>query len=74
VDLEDEYGTGQLGFVLRRGARSFRICMVQSERQAWVELHRPAAADEIPVEPEDPAALEDLVVELLGAQSTGGRS
>jgi hypothetical protein len=73
VDLEDEYGTGQLGFVLRRGARSVRICMVQSGRQAWVELQRPAAVDEVPVEPEDPAALEDLVVELLAGQSTGGR-
>ncbi len=73
VDLEDEYGTGQLGFVLRRGARSVRICMVQSGRQAWVELHRPAAVDEVPVEPEDPAALEDLIVELLTTQSTGGR-
>lgn len=73
VDLEDEYGTGQLGFVLRRGGRSVRICMVQSGRQAWVELQRPAAVDEVPVEPEDPAALEDLVVDLLAARSTGGR-
>jgi hypothetical protein len=73
VGLEDEYGTGQLGFVLRRGARSVRICMLQSGRQAWVELQRPAAVDEAPVEPEDPAALEDLVVELLAARATGGR-
>ena len=43
--------------------------MVQSGRQAWVELQRPAAVGEVPVEPEDPAALEDLVVELLAAQS-----
>jgi hypothetical protein len=48
--------------------------MVQSGRQAWVEMQRPAAVDEVPVEPEDPAALEDLVVELLAAQPTGGRS
>jgi hypothetical protein len=73
VDLEDEYGTGQLGFVLRRGARSVRFCMVQSGRQAWVEMQRPAAVDEVPVEPEDPAALEDLVVEMLAPQPTGGR-
>ena len=46
VDLDDEYGTGQLGFVLRRGGRSVRICMGQTGRQAWVELQRPSVADE----------------------------
>ena len=66
MDLEDEYGTGQLGFVLRRGARSVRICMGQSRapgvggaaaaRPRWTSM---------PVEPEDPDVLEDLVVELL---------
>ena len=66
VDLEDEFGTGQLGFVLRRGSRSVRICMGQTGREAWVELQRPStAADEHPVEPEDQDVLEDLVVELL---------
>ena len=65
VDLDDEYGTGQLGFVLRRGGRSVRICMGQTGRQAWVELQRPSAVDEAPVEPEDQDVLEDLVVELL---------
>lgn len=72
VGLEDEYGTGRLGFVLRRGDRSVRICMVQSGRQGWVELQRPAAAGGVPVEPEDLAALEDLVVDLLAAHSSGG--
>jgi hypothetical protein len=65
VDLEDEFGTGQLGFVLRRGDRSVRICMGQTGREAWVELQRPSATDEYPVEPEDQDVLEDLVVELL---------
>jgi hypothetical protein len=65
VDLEDEYGTGQLGFVLRRGNRSVRICMGQAGRLGWVELQRPSVADEQPVEPEDQEVLEDLVVELL---------
>jgi hypothetical protein len=65
VDLEDEFGTGQLGFVLRRGDRSVRICMGQTGREAWVELQRPSVADEYPVEPEDQDVLEDLVVELL---------
>ena len=65
VDLEDEFGTGQLGFVLRRGNRSVRICMGQAGREGWVELQRPSVADERPVEPEDQDVLEDLVVELL---------
>ncbi|GEL18837.1 hypothetical protein [Pseudonocardia asaccharolytica] len=65
VDLLDEYGTGELGFVLRRGDRSARIRLGQAGRQAWVELQRPYVADARPVEPEDPAVLEDLVVELL---------
>jgi hypothetical protein len=65
VDLQDEYGTGELGFVVRRGARSVRISLGRTGRQAWVELQRPHVADARPVEPEDPAVLEDLVVELL---------
>jgi hypothetical protein len=65
VDLEDEYGTGQLGFALRRGDRSVRICLGQVGREGWVELRRPSVADEAPVEPEDPVVLEDLVIELL---------
>jgi hypothetical protein len=65
VDLQDECGTGQLGFVLRRGPHSVRICMGQTGRQGWVELQRPSAADDVPVEPEDQDVLEDLVVALL---------
>jgi hypothetical protein len=67
VDLEDEYGTGQLGFVLRRGDHSVRICMGQTGREAWVELQRPSLMDGSPVAPEDQDVLEDLVVELLAA-------
>ena len=48
VDLEDEFGTGELGFVLRRGDRSVRICMGQAGREGWVELQRPSVADERP--------------------------
>lgn len=69
VDLQDEYGTGQLGFVLRSGERSVRIVLGQTGRQAWVELQRPHVSDTGPVEPEDPGVLEDLVVELLTAGS-----
>jgi hypothetical protein len=65
VDLQDEYGTGELGFVLRRGARSVRISLGRTGRQAWVELQRLYMTDARPVEPEEPAVLEDLVVELL---------
>lgn len=65
VDLEDEYGTGVLAFLLRRGARSARISLGRAQRQAWVELERPYASGVQPLEPEDPAVLEDLVVELL---------
>lgn len=65
VELEDEFGTGQLGFVLRRGDRSVRICMGQAGRQGWVELQWPSVASEGPVEPEGQDVLEDLVVELL---------
>ena len=65
VDLQDEYGTGELGFVLRRGARSVRISLGRTGRQARVELQRRYVADARPVKPEEPAVLEDLVVELL---------
>ena len=72
VDLEDEYGTGELGFVLRHGGRSARICMGQTGRQAWVELQRPYVDEARPVEPEDPQVLEDLVVELLAGSAPSG--
>jgi hypothetical protein len=65
VDLQDEYGTGVLAFVLRRGARSARIFLSQAGRRAWVELERPYAEGGQPVEPEEPGVLEDLVVELI---------
>lgn len=71
VDLDDECGTGQLGFVLRRGARSVRICMGQSGRHGWVELQGLDVAADVPVEPEDQDVLEDLVVQLLAG--TPGR-
>ncbi len=65
VDLDDEVGTGELAFVLRRGELSTRISMSQTGRQARVELHRSYAPVTRPVEPEDPQVLEDLVIELL---------
>lgn len=74
VDLQDEYGTGQLGFILQRGHRSVRICMSQTGREGWVELQRSAAADDLPVEPEDQDVLEDLVVALLADPELAGAS
>jgi hypothetical protein len=77
LDLEDEYGTGHLSFVLRHGDRSARISLGQTGRQGWVELQRPYAGDVRAVEPQDPDVLEDLVVELLTdglpAAATGGK-
>ena len=65
VDLHDEYGTGEMGFVLRRGARSVRISLGRTGRQAWVELQRLYMTEASPVEPDEPSVLEDLVIELL---------
>jgi len=65
VDLHDEYGTGEMGFVLRRGARSVRISLGRTGRQAWVELQRLYMTEARPVEPDGPSVLEDLVIELL---------
>jgi hypothetical protein len=67
IDLDDEVGTGQLAFRLRRSERSVRISMGQTGRQAWVELHRSYARGSAPVEPVDPDVLEDLVIELIAA-------
>lgn len=66
VDLDDEFGTGELAFVLRYGRQSVRVSMGQRERQAWVELRqsgqpRPAG----PVEPVDLSVLEDLIIDML---------
>jgi len=68
LGLEDEYGTGHLSFILRRGGRAARISLGQTGRQAWVEIHRPYAGDLRAVQPEDPGVLEDLVVELLSEE------
>ena len=65
VDLQDEYGTGELGFVLRQGTRSVRISLGRTGRQAWVELQRLYMTEASPVEPDEPSVLEDLVIELL---------
>jgi hypothetical protein len=66
LDLDDEVGTGRLAFVLTCRGRRARLSMGQAGRQAWVELDRSYEPSHQPVEPVDPEALEDLVVELLG--------
>lgn len=73
LDLADEYGTGELAFVVRCGNRSSRISMGQDARTAWVDLERSYQPRTGTVEPEDPATVEDLVVELLaGARFDAG--
>lgn len=64
-DVIDEYGTGELGFVLRLGARSIRISMERSGRQGWVELVRSYLPGDELVEPGEGAVLEDLIAEML---------
>jgi hypothetical protein len=66
LDLRDEAGTGRLAFTLRYGERSARVWLGQAERQGWVQLERSYEPGCPPAKPEDPAALEDLVIELLG--------
>jgi hypothetical protein len=71
VDLDDEFGTGQLAFVIRTpsGDRSCRISLGLAGREGWVELNRSHEPARSALEPEDRAVLEDLVVELVA----GGR-
>ncbi|MGD9530885.1 hypothetical protein [Pseudonocardia sp.] len=65
LHLQDEYGTGQLAFVLRCRDRSARIWLSQVDRKGWVELDRSYQHSSSPVAPADEATIEDLVVELL---------
>jgi hypothetical protein len=69
-ELVDEYGMDEAGaavlaFMVRYGARSFRLWLARSQRQAWIELERSWVDTAQPLEPTDPAALEDLIVEIL---------
>lgn len=64
-DVIDEYGTGELAFVLRLGERSMRISMGRSGRKGWVELVRSYLPGDELVEPEEGAVLEDLIAEML---------
>lgn len=68
VDLEDEFGTGELAFVLRYGRQSIRLSMGQRGREAWVELRpsgQPPAGPVDPIEPVDLSVLEDLIIDML---------
>jgi hypothetical protein len=71
LDLDDEFGTGQLAFVVRCGDRSARVSLTRTGRQAWVELERSYAPSHRPAEPEDLGTLEDLLVELLVGTGVG---
>lgn len=69
LDLEDEYGTGRLGFTVSSRRRSVSIGLGQAGRTAWIELTRSyAPADPQPIEPEAPDVLEDLVIELVASE------
>lgn len=72
LDLEDEYGTDQLAFVVRCGPRSSRISLGQNARTAWVELKRSYDPIDGRVKPEDSESVEDLVIELLGDEVRPG--
>jgi hypothetical protein len=66
IELQDEYGTGQLAFVLRWGDRWARVLVAAGsspEHTARVELQQPGGAAE--VKPADLSVLEDLIIDLL---------
>jgi hypothetical protein len=65
LDLTDEVGTGRLAFTLGRGDQSSCVWLGQTERKGWVQLERSYRPADLPEEPADPSALEDLVIELL---------
>jgi len=65
LDLTDEAGTGQLAFTLSWRDRSSRVSLGRAGRQAWVQLERSYAPSRTPEAPAGPAALEDLIIELL---------
>jgi len=69
LDLADEAGTGRLAFTVRWGDRSACLSLGlspgQAGRQGWVRMERSYLPAGEPEEPAGPAALEDLMVELL---------
>ena len=66
IQLDDEYGTGELAFVLRWSSRSWRIVIHENvaNRTARVELEG-ATQTAHPLKPVDQAFLEDLIISLL---------
>jgi len=65
VDLDDEFGTGELAFVIRYGRQSARLSMGQRGRKAWVELRQCGQPTARPLEPVDLSVLEDLIIDML---------
>ncbi len=69
IELDDEYGTGQLAFVLRWGDRWARVLVAAEPspgHAARVELHQPGGA--AGVKPSDLSVLEDLIIDLFANQ------
>lgn len=69
VELQDEFGTGQLAFYADRAGW---VWLAQADRQGRVGLDRSCAPGDQAVAPEDTASLEDLVVELLAQDKESG--
>jgi hypothetical protein len=70
IELHDEYGTGDLAFVIRWGARWARLVVAAEPppgHAAHVELQEPGGPAR--VKPADLAVVEDLIVDLLANQS-----
>ena len=69
IELQDEYGTGQLAFDIVWGERWARLVVAAEAppgHAARVELHQPGGA--AAVKPADLAVLDDLIVDLLANQ------
>jgi hypothetical protein len=65
-DLEDEVGTGRLAFTIKREGGWTRFMVGQTGRQGWVATERSGRAFPGPCGPAGPAALEDLLIDMLG--------
>jgi hypothetical protein len=66
IALEDEYGTGQLAFVIRWHGRATRL-LVHSTEPHTGQLLTAGRGAARPVKPADQGFLEDLVIEMVRA-------
>ncbi|MDG5486702.1 hypothetical protein [Mycolicibacterium gadium] len=66
IALEDEYGTGELAFVIRWRGQATRLLVHSSEPHTGQLLTASRGAAQ-PVKPADQGFLEDLVIEMVRA-------